>query len=93
MNSATRRDEVLIAPCGFYCGICPLFAQRRCKGCKQIQTHCQMYECSQARGLVCCEQCAEFPCDRMRQEDVFVLSTEWLNWMNETMTSDTGAIE
>lgn len=93
MSSNIRLDEALIAPCGFYCGICPLLSQQRCRGCKQIETHCLMYECSQAQRLVCCQLCAEFPCEKMWQEDIIVLSKNWLTWMKDTLASGTGVIE
>jgi hypothetical protein len=69
-------DEVLIAPCGINCNICPghLRKNKRCPGCNRDdgrKLRCVIRNCETIKtnwsGF--CYECKKFPCRRIRQID------------------------
>ena len=58
--------------CGIDCDICRLITEHKCKGCKTIQGKvfwgdCELYQCNQSKNQFHCGQCAEFPCDKLKE--------------------------
>ena len=58
--------------CGILCGECGYREQMGCSGCTQIQKpfwgdSCPLKACSEGKGHAHCGQCAEFPCELLKQ--------------------------
>ena len=64
-------DRKMIAFCGSYCGICEWKAKIDCKGCRASEGNmfwgeCDKAKCCIAKGFEHCGQCAEMPCDKLK---------------------------
>ncbi len=69
-----KKDSLLAAPCGIYCGECPELG-KQCEGCGHIEGKpfwaasfnvevCPLYVCPVTeKKLEHCGQCETFPCD------------------------------
>jgi hypothetical protein len=58
--------ELKIGVCGIVCGKCPEYINERCKGCspKVPADICPLPKCADDKGMSCCFDCAEFPCEK-----------------------------
>ena len=69
-----HRDDLLFSLCGLNCGLCPMKLDGYCPGCgggKGNQS-CAIARCSLEQGGVAyCSQCAKYPCERYRADDLY----------------------
>lgn len=64
-------DELLLSPCGTYCGPCEFLNREEkpsCLGCgyqkgQPFWGECKVYACSKEREVSHCGECPEFPCE------------------------------
>lgn len=66
-----KPDTYCSAICGLFCGACPAYPEE-CHGCRSDfvrevckQCHNGFRECSKKNGVSGCEDCAQFPCERL----------------------------
>jgi len=77
-DGRTEIDSNLLGPCGFYCGQCLALKKGVCLGCRYqaekkeeagtVKIFCNILTCSSAKGLDCCADCPEHPCDKYDPE-------------------------
>ena len=60
------------APCGIFCKRCPGVKAFGCKGCREVkgQLHnfptCKTYKCVTDKGYEFCNECGDFPCEKLQ---------------------------
>ncbi|MBQ2882127.1 MAG: DUF3795 domain-containing protein [Clostridia bacterium] len=80
-----------IGKCGFYCGSCPTYINKKCLGC--LEEHqdgdCYTRDCVIKKGLDFCGKCEDFPCNELfiRPKST-VLSKNWLKWKQKERGKD-----
>ena len=70
-----RAGELLRVACIAYCGVdcaaCPDYTEQNCPGCRESEwpdgDPCPPVACCQKREIDFCGQCADFPCEMMRE--------------------------
>ena len=65
-------DKTMTAFCGAYCGVCEWREKVGCGGCRASAGRLFWGECNKAKcciekGLEHCGQCAEMPCQKLRE--------------------------
>ena len=64
-------ESSLIAYCGVDCAACADYTEKKCPGCRKSEwpdgDPCPPVACCQKRGIEVCGQCADFPCEMMRE--------------------------
>ena len=58
--------------CGIDCDACAYKAGQNCQGCQKIQGtvfwgKCDLYHCNEEKKQEHCGQCAQFPCEKLKQ--------------------------
>ena len=57
--------------CGVDCSVCPDCSEGKCPGCRRTVRPegdaCPPAACCREKNVVCCGQCAEFPCEMMKE--------------------------
>lgn len=58
--------------CGIDCDVCKFQAEQGCRGCKNMQGkvfwgECELYRCNQNKKQPHCGQCADFPCEKLKE--------------------------
>lgn len=67
-------DEKCASICGLFCGACPAFPDE-CHGCLSdfVREGCRncadhgFLDCATSHNVIRCFECAEFPCDKLRE--------------------------
>jgi hypothetical protein len=69
----TTAENVLAAPCGLLCGICSVYKEGNCPGCREIEGKCPLlhqacdtYACVKSRDIDFCYECSDFPCVKIQ---------------------------
>ncbi len=81
-------NEDLIAKCGFYCGSCPAYISKKCKGCveQRKKGDCYTRDCVLQQGINYCGECKNFPCQIiLSRENVTILDKAWLRWQKKVI--------
>ena len=75
----------LVAPCGFYCGSCPVYLAGNCEGCYNGgYKECYTYNCVINKDINFCGECSDFPCEYiMNNEKSTIFNKLWLGWIKE----------
>lgn len=84
-------DINLLGKCGFYCGACPTYIKKECRGCldEHAEGDCFSRDCVMRKELQFCGECREFPCETiMTQQHCTVLDKDWLLWKKNSNTID-----
>lgn len=70
--ASLKHRNSLGAYCGLYCGACPLYLKKKCKGCKHVskQTKCEIRKCARAKKIDSCAQCKAYPCDVKKVKEI-----------------------
>jgi len=59
---------VLYGYCGVLCELCPAYVRRKtCNGCDTYADECRFAKCAIEKGVKCCFECIEFPCQLYRE--------------------------
>ena len=57
--------------CGVDCGVCPDYLSGKCPDCRHSEwpdgDPCMPIVCCQKKGMQCCGQCDDFPCQDMAE--------------------------
>ena len=83
-------DATLLGKCGFYCGACPTYIEKNCKGCieEHVEGDCYSRDCVLNNKLDFCGQCSKFPCDEIiNKPHATVLDKDWLLWKRNSNTN------
>ena len=83
-------NDALIGKCGFCCACCPTYIRGGCQGCMEehVAGDCYTRDCVLEKGLFCCGECAQFPCDVLLERPrVTVLDKSWLRWKQKSTTN------
>jgi len=79
----------IFGACGIYCELCRLYHDAKCEGCSKrnewYKPACRLFSCSTSKGLECCLECKEFPCETHYRENM-VYTKESLNTWKEMMS-------
>jgi len=74
----------IFGACGIYCELCPLFRDEKCDGCfkrnKWYKPACQLFLCATGKGIKCCFECREFPCQTHYKKDMVYTQESLNNW-------------
>lgn len=76
------------APCGVYCKRCWGVKKLNCTGCRDKQGKptkdapvCKTYKCVTNKGLTFCNECEDYPCERIQP----IVNFEWFTPHNSKM--------
>jgi len=69
--SLKHRDS-LGAYCGLYCGACPQYLEKKCKGCKHSskKTKCEIRACAREKKIDSCALCKQYPCNVKKVQEI-----------------------
>lgn len=84
-------DSSLLSPCGVYCGICLAFKNDKCEGCRDMtaaatkkgRIFCNISVCSIEKNLAACSDCADYPCEKYKQEDQSIFSDGYMRYIRD----------
>lgn len=68
----TKLDVKIESRCGICCSKCEYLEKGICKGkCVDINKpfwgdSCQIKSCAESKGVKCCGECDEFPCEQLK---------------------------
>jgi hypothetical protein len=87
-------DANLMGPCGFYCGFCLAYKDRKCLGCRYqaekseesgaTPMFCDTLVCATAKGVTMCADCAEYPC---KKYDSSIFSEKFISYIRNEIKS------
>jgi hypothetical protein len=76
--------QPIFGACGIYCELCPLYRNEKCEGCfkrnEWFKPPCTLVTCTTERGIKCCFECEEFPCETHYKEDMVYSQNSLNNW-------------
>jgi hypothetical protein len=70
--ASLKHRNSLGAYCGLYCGACPQYLEKKCKGCKHSskKTKCEIRKCARKKKIDSCAQCKQYPCDVKKVQEI-----------------------
>jgi hypothetical protein len=90
-TSKVALDPSLLSPCGVYCGVCLAFKNGKCEGCRDMtaartkkgKVFCNISVCAIEKNLAACSDCADYPCEKYKQEDQTIFSDGYMKYIRE----------
>jgi hypothetical protein len=84
-----KSEPDLVAVCGIYCGVCPVFGVK-CPGCARDprSKECALFSCSSSKKVKYCFQCSEFPCRIHYERGIYEASLGQLERCDEQRASN-----
>ncbi|MCQ5128680.1 DUF3795 domain-containing protein [Butyricicoccus faecihominis] len=102
MKMPQRMDPRMFAPCGMNCTVCykHCYHKKPCLGCLYSDEGkpehcraCKIKDCVREKGLSYCYQCAEYPCQRIKNLEKSYHKRYHASLMQNSRTVETEGLE